>query len=1098
MKVSPETKRLVLLVGILLSVATVVAASAIYIIYRGGVDRERSRLEGVVQVHARLLDSMTSFDRTYSNYPEGPEAAALRQFIDSQRVEARRDMGASGEFTIARRDGDAIVYLWRQREVEAPPTMSFNSMIDAPMRAALEGRSGTMIGRDYAGTLVLAAYEPVPSLNLGLVAKVDLAEVRARFSRAAAPLLAIGLITVLIATALFYRISEPLREQRRNAEARLRGLFEHMKSGAAVFEALADGSDFVFTDLNRRGEELGKIDRDQVVGKRLTETFPGVAEFGLLDALREVMRTGATKDLPPRVYRDERMQGWRDTHVYKLPTGELVTLFDDISAEIRAQRALRESEARFRGTFENAAVGIAHVGFDGAWLRVNERLCDIVGYGRDELLAKTFQEITHPDDLEADLSQLECMTRGEINSYSIEKRYIRKDGNAVWVNLTTALQRDEAGQPLYCISVVRDIGKRLLAEQTLRENETRMRALLDASADEILLSSTDGRVVAINKAAELRLAKRLGGASPLGGDLARLLPADLAETRLAIIREVAASGEPRHMDVPIRGRWFEFWFYPVRHSGQPIAEVAVHARDITDRKRAEADLRRLYQAIQQSPSSVVVTDRDANIVYVNPKFCDVTGYSREEVIGKNPRILKSGLTDPAEYRDLWQTISRGQVWRGEFHNKKKNGERLREIASVAPVKGEDGRIINFVAVKEDVTEWRAVEDQLRQSQKMQAIGQLTGGIAHDFNNLLTIIVGNLQLLELDLGGGGGHATLISDALWAATRGGELTHRLLAFARMQPLRPTVLNLNDVVGGLTELLRRTLGANIDIVEELDPDVANVVADAGELERALVNLTINARDAMPDGGTLTMQTRKAVLDADYVELNPDVAAGDYVMLSVSDTGTGMPKDMLTRIFEPFFTTKGVGHGSGLGLSMVYGFLKQSGGHISVYSELGGGTTFKLFFPQASTADTGTVDVASVDGGEFSGAGKIALVVEDEERLRRLATRLLIDAGFLVLEAGDGDEAMRLAQAAARIDLLFTDMELPGGMNGMAVAQGVLLRHPQVKVLFTTGYSAGLGARNGPLPPDATLIPKPYARQELARQLRAMFAEKAAEPDA
>ncbi len=346
-------------------------------------------------------------------------------------------------------------------------------------------------------------------------------------------------------------------------------------------------------------------------------------------------------------------------------------------------------------------------------------------------------------------------------------------------------------------------------------------------------------------------------------------------------------------------------------------------------------------------------------------------------------------------------------------------------------------------------------------------------------------------------GAGGRGTLISDALWAATRGGELTHRLLAFARMQPLRPTVLNLNDVVGGLTELLRRTLGAGIAVVEELDPDTVSVIADAGELERALVNLAINARDAMPKGGTLTLQTRKAVLDADYVELNPDVVAGDYVMLSVSDTGTGMAKDMLARIFEPFFTTKGVGQGSGLGLSMVYGFLKQSGGHVSVYSELGVGTTFKLFFPQASPADTGSVDAATEDG-DFSVAGKSALVVEDEERLRRVATRLLMDVGFLVLEAGDGAEAIRLAQAAGRIDLLFTDMELPGGMNGIAVAEGVTIRHPKVKVLFTTGYSAGLGSENGRLPPDALFIAKPYARQELTRQIRAMFAEEVTEANA
>ncbi|MGA8054711.1 MAG: ATP-binding protein, partial [Burkholderiales bacterium] len=284
-------------------------------------------------------------------------------------------------------------------------------------------------------------------------------------------------------------------------------------------------------------------------------------------------------------------------------------------------------------------------------------------------------------------------------------------------------------------------------------------------------------------------------------------------------------------------------------------------------------------------------------------------------------------------------------------------------ASIAPVKDETGNIINFVAVKEDITERRAVEEQLRQSQKMQAIGQLTGGIAHDFNNLLTIIVGNLQLLGESLGDNATQQRFIADAVWAARRGGELTHRLLAFARLQPLRPTVINLTDVVRGLTELLRRTLGAAIRIEEDLAPDIENVQVDVGELERALVNLAINARDAMPDGGTLTLQTRNAVLDDDYVEQHPEVTAGRYVMLAVSDTGAGMPPAVLSRIFEPFFTTKKIGQGSGLGLSMVYGFTKQSGGYVAVYSEVGRGTTFKLFFPQASPSG------ATIFGGTAEG---------------------------------------------------------------------------------------------------------------------------------
>lgn len=955
-----EQKRF-LLIALMMGVVLIIAASAIYLIYQGGREREFLRLRDIVQSQARLLETMAGFDRTATDHPESAQAAAVRQFIEIQRAYARRGLGKTGEIVLARRDGENIVFLFRQKAPQAdqPLSVPFDSRLAEPMRLALDGQAGAMIGRDYRGAVVLAAYEPVTVFNLGLVAKIDRAEVRGRFTEAIFPLLVIGAITVIGASALFMRITEPVVRQLRDSEARFRGLFEHMKSGAAVFKAVSGGRDFVFTDINRRGEQIGRIERDRAVGRPVMEVFPGTDRFGLLDDLKEVWASGVAKDLPPRYYRDDRMEGWRDSHVYKMPNGEVVVLFDDATEQKQAEQVLQESEARFRGTFENAAVGIAHVGLDGTWLRVNQRFCDIVGYSDDELVRSRFQDITHPDDLQGDLDRFNLLLRGGIPFYSAEKRYIHKDGRAVWVNLTTALQRDEAGQPLYCIAIIEDIGIRKLAERSLQESETRMRALLDASEDEILLLSTEGRVLAINRAAERRLARRLREAQAIGADLTHLLPPDLAEGRMASVREVATSGESRHCEVPIRARWFDFWFYPVRHPNQPISEVAVYAREITRQKQAEIVLRRLYQAIHQSPSSVVVTDVGGNIVYVNPKFSEVTGYSDDEVLGKNPRILKSGHTSRKEYELLWRTITSGEIWRGEFRNRKKNGDLYWEIASIGPVKDENGKIINFVAVKEDITERRAVEEQLRHSQKMQAIGQLTGGISHDFNNLLTIIVGNLQLLESEVREDERLHAFVSDALWAAVRGGELTHRLLSFARLQPLRPAITNLNSIVGGLTDLLQRTLGSTIDVRVDLAPSIPSVLVDKGELERALVNLAINARDAMAEGGTLTIRTGTAVFDAEEAQQHGELTPGSYVTLSVSDTGVGMSPEVMERVFEPFFTTKPGGQRSGLGLSMVYGFLKQSGGHIIVDSKQGAGSTFTLLFPQEAQAGAGESDM-------------------------------------------------------------------------------------------------------------------------------------------
>ena len=1082
--------RLLLLILIMAAVAAVIGTSAIQVIYEGGLERERARLQDIVQSQAKLLGALVTFDQAYSSYPEGAAAGSLKQFLDAHASFTPRGLGRTGEMAVARRVGDDMVFLLRQnsKRSDAPSSLPIGSDLAQPMRAALTGQSGTMIGRDYAGDIVLAAYEPVASLNLGLVAKIDIAEIRQRFTQAIVPLVAIGVVAVLAAATLFYQVTEPVLRRMRRNEERFRGLFDHMKSGAAVFEAAA-GGDFILTDLNRRGEEIAAISREAVVGKRVTETFPGVVELGFLEVLRQVQASGKAQDQPASYYRDARMEGWRESHVYKLPTGEFVSLFNDVTEHKAAERALKESEARFRSTFDNAAVGIAHVGLDGSWLLVNNRLCEIVGYSRDELMRKTFQEVTHPEDLETDLALFAQLMRGEVATYTLEKRYVHRDGHLVWVSLTTSVQRDEAGRPLYCISVVEDVSRRKLAEQTLQENENRMRAILDASGDEILLVSVEGHVLAINKAAERRLARRLASVEPAGAHLGQLLPPDLAEARLGTVRAVAASGNPIHMDLPIRANWFEFWFYPVRHVNRPMTEVAIFARDISERKRAESELRRLYQAIQQSPTSVVITDPNGQIVYVNPKFCDLTGYTYGDVIGQNPRILKSGYTSSDDYRTLWETITSGHVWQGEFHNRKKNGELYWEIASIAPVKNDEGQIINFVAVKEDVSERRAIEEQFRQSQKMQAIGQLTGGIAHDFNNLLTIIVGNLQLLQRAADAEQA-PRLIGDALWAAQRGGELTHRLLAFARMQPLRPSLINLNDIVRGLTGLLARTLGPSVEVVEALEPTIPPVFADAGELERAIVNLAINARDAMPKGGRLLLQTARSVLDDDYVEHHADVTPGRYVMLAVSDNGTGIAPETLPRIFEPFFTTKPVGRGSGLGLSTVYGFLKQSGGQASVYSEVGQGTTFKLFFPEARQGQE-QAEAAMAAAGEldFEAAGRTAMVVEDEERLRLVAASLLKDLGFAVLEAGDGQEALRQAEAAGALDLLFTDLELPCGMNGIAVAEAVRGRHPGTRVLYTTGYSAALAPGTGHVPADAAVLVKPYARQQLIRHLQALF---------
>jgi CheY-like chemotaxis protein len=365
---------------------------------------------------------------------------------------------------------------------------------------------------------------------------------------------------------------------------------------------------------------------------------------------------------------------------------------------------------------------------------------------------------------------------------------------------------------------------------------------------------------------------------------------------------------------------------------------------------------------------------------------------------------------------------------------------------------------------------------------MEAIGQLTGGLAHDFNNLLGIIIGNLDLLR-DLHRGDSDADeFASEALQAALRGADLTRRLLAFARRQPLQPQSIDVNELVAGTTKLLRRTLGEAIEITLELGDDLWSIIADPAQLEASLANLATNARDAMPRGGRLMIATSNRHLDADYAAEHPEVTAGDYVLIEMSDTGTGMPPDVMRRIFEPFYTTKERDKGTGLGLSMVFGFLKQSGGHINVYSEEGVGTTFRLYLPRAAAAAPGRERAPSALA---RGGGEVVLAVEDNASLRRVVVRQLKELGYSVLEAETAISALALLERE-KVDLLFTDIVMPGDCDGFELARTALTRWPGIKVVLTSGFpEAKLNGRLGGTP-DARLLSKPYRKEDLARVLR------------
>jgi signal transduction histidine kinase len=394
-------------------------------------------------------------------------------------------------------------------------------------------------------------------------------------------------------------------------------------------------------------------------------------------------------------------------------------------------------------------------------------------------------------------------------------------------------------------------------------------------------------------------------------------------------------------------------------------------------------------------------------------------------------------------------------------------------------------------VAQEVAERLKAEEALRQAQKMEAVGQLTGGIAHDFNNLLTIIVGNIELLQRRLPDGHERLQRAADhAMEATRRAATLTQRLLAFSRRQPLEPKPIDANKLVAGMSELLRRTLGETIALETVLAGDLWRTQADPNQLENAIVNLAVNARDAMPNGGKLTIETANARLDEAYVEsLAEPVPPGQYVQVSVSDTGTGMDKATMEKVFEPFFTTKEAGKGTGLGLSQVYGFVRQSNGHVRIYSELGEGTTIKIYLPRLIGSDEGPAEEPVKRPAMMKGSGETILVVEDEPALRAYAVEALRDLGYRVLEAAEGWEALTIVEQHPEIALLFTDVVLTGGINGRVLADEVTRHKPGLPVLYTTGYTANAIVHHGRLDPGMHLIGKPFTYAELAAKVRRML---------
>jgi len=507
-------------------------------------------------------------------------------------------------------------------------------------------------------------------------------------------------------------------------------------------------------------------------------------------------------------------------------------------------------------------------------------------------------------------------------------------------------------------------------------------------------------------------------------------------------------------------------------------------RELAERKKAEQSLRKLSVAVEQSPASIVITNTAGIIEYVNPHFTLLTGYSPEEVIGKTPGVLKTGNTSSEDYQVLWETILSGGEWRGEFHNRKKDGELYWEQALIAPIRDEKGIISHFIAIKVDISERKKLENQLRHSQKMEAIGQLAGGIAHDFNNILTAIIGYATIMQMRLDMQSPVKTTADQILAAAERGASLTQGLLAFSRKQVSNLNRVNLNEVIQRVEKLLMRLIGEDIHISSILAEQELPLMADSIQLEQLLMNLSTNARDALPNGGNITIRTEAVTIDSHFIQSQGFGEQGTYALLTFSDTGVGMSDESLKRIFEPFYTTKEIGKGTGLGLSIVYGIIKKHDGYVTCKSLPGKGSTFCIYLPL--TLEMTGQQAENTDTIPFCGGQEVILLAEDDKTMRMLTKELLEEFGYKIFEAEDGCQALeKYREQRDSIQLVILDAIMPG-MKGMDVYRKIHEINPHARVLFCSGYNLDMIKGEDAFDQNLHFIAKPFVPKQLLMKVR------------
>lgn len=1054
----------------------------------------------------------------------------------------------TSETLLIQRDGDDVLFLneLRHRKDTALKLRIPVSRADLPAAMAVEGKKGIVEGKDYRNVEVIAAIRQVNNFPWFIIAKIDKAEAFAqlRFRSILILILILGTMAIVIITWLvlrqrrlktfyqeLYQSETDIRQEIEQSEKALkesqRQLVTLMSNLPGMAYQCKNDPHWTMKFVSQGCQKLtGYTAEDLIDNARISyaEIIHPDDHQIVWNNIQEAIKRRESFQLTYRILTADGNEKWvwekgKAVFTSKDKADMLEGFITDITDRKQTEEALRQSEEKYRNLVENINDVLFTTNEKGIITYISPPIKIIIGFNPEQIIGKPFQEFLHQEDLSKIKQQFQKVMMGEIEAS--DYRLITKTGEIRWIRSSSRpiLKEDK---PVGLQGMLTDITEKKRAEiiQTIQYNITQatiqtadINKLFEVVRNELshLVDTANFALVLYDKQhgkLNALFGKDKKSPIPESWDVNKSITGRVVLQKKSLlltkkkIQNLAEKGE-----IKIIGTVPEIWLgiplfaeqnvigaLVIQNYDNPKAynKETVKIMEVTttvlgsfiNRKRAEAERERLSAAIEQAVESVVITDPQGTIEYVNPAFEKLTGYSREESIGQNPNILNSGKQDKQFYKNMWDTISSGNIWQGRIINRRKDGSLFTEEATISPVFDFKKKIVHYVAVKRDISKELELEQQYRQAQKMESIGRLAGGIAHDFNNMLGVILGYSEMSLAKLDPSDALYTTLQEIHKAGLRSADLTNQLLAFARKQTIAPKVLNLNDIVSNMLKMLRRLIGEDIKLNFKPGADLWSIKIDPAQIDQILANLTVNARDAIKGNGNITIETENISIDETYTQNHIYTKPGLYVLLIISDDGSGMDTETLTQIFEPFFTTKPTGEGTGLGLATVYGIVKQNEGSINVYSEPGEGTTFKIYFPRYLGSEL--VDQVKEIKETPKGRGESILLVEDETAILELAQIILESMNYKVLSTNSAMEAINIAQNhTKKIDLLITDVVMPE-MNGKDLSNKIQEFFPEIRTIFMSGYTADAIVNRGVLDEGVNFIGKPFSIEALAVKVR------------